>query len=112
MPADRERLKTLVEEVGRFYVTDRSMSRAQARMVALLAAGEPPKREVETYVSAVLRYFGAFQREARAHLSDVEKRLAKAAQVQFNLTAERGVAERRVAATQGVLSRIAELAGR
>ena len=112
MPADGERLRTLVEEIGRFYLTDRPMRRAQERIKAALASGEPEAREVETYVAAVKRYFSGFEREARAHLADVEKRLAKVSQVQFNLTAERGVAARRVAATQGVLSRVEDLGGR
>jgi hypothetical protein len=112
MPADGERLRTLVEEIGRFYVTDRAMRRAQERMKAALSNGDPNAREIEAYVAAVKHYFSGFEREARSHLVDVERRLAKVSQVQFNLTAERGVAARRVAATQGVLSRIEELAGR
>ena len=109
MPVERERLSALADEVGRFHITDRAMLRAQERFVAQLANGEPPQREVEAYLGAVRRYFTGFEREARAHLHDVEKRLAKVSQVQFNLTAERGVASRRVTVTQGVLSRIAEI---
>jgi hypothetical protein len=63
------------------------------------------------YLAAARRYFVGFEREAREHLREVESRLAKVSQLQFNLTAERGVAARRVAATQGVLSRVAELDG-
>jgi len=79
-------------------------------MGALLVAGAKISDEkTAAYLDAVRRYFAGFEREARAHLSDVERRLARASQVQFNLTAERGVAARRVEITQGVLSKLAEL---
>jgi hypothetical protein len=106
---DRERVHALVEEIARFYVRDRSMARAQRAMVELLAQGDPSEPDVATYLAAVRRYFAGFEREAREHLREVESRLARVSQLQFNLTAERGVAARRVAATQGVLSRVAEL---
>jgi hypothetical protein len=112
MPAaDRRQLQQLVGEVAEFYVRDRRLRRAQAEMAALLASGaEIPAERVAAYLSAVRRYFSGFEREARARLRDVERRLARASQVQFNLTAERGVAARRVEITQGVLSKLAELA--
>ena len=109
MRVDRSQLAALVEEIGRFYITDRAMARAQQRFAGLLADADPSAADLDAYLDAVRRYFGGFEREARAHLSDVEGRLAKVSQVQFNLTAERGVAARRVAATQGVLSKAAEL---
>jgi hypothetical protein len=52
------------------------------------------------------RYFSGFEREARAHLRDVDRRLEELNQVIFNLTAERAVAVKRIEATQGVLSRL------
>jgi len=109
MAADRALLRALVDEVASFYVRDRALLRAQAKMTDLLGAGnDPPAAEIETYLAAVRRYFVGFDREAHEHLRDIERRLAKTSQLQFNLTAERGVAARRVAATQGVLSRVAE----
>ena len=88
------------------------MRKAQARIEALLAGpADPPPAEVAAYVSAVERYFGPFEREARAHLRDVDRQLQHAYQVQFNLTAEREVAQRRIEATQGVLRALAELRG-
>jgi hypothetical protein len=110
MAADRARLEALVANVATFYVRDRALLRAQAKMTELLAAGVPAPPEVEAYLAAVRRYFVGFDREAHEHLRDVERRLAKTSQLQFNLTAERGVAARRVAATQGVLSEVAECA--
>ncbi|MFY9781791.1 MAG: hypothetical protein WAJ85_14930 [Candidatus Baltobacteraceae bacterium] len=110
MSVDRERLRALAAEIGRFYVRERRLCRAQARMAELLATGEPvPDAEIAAYLSEVLRYFRGFEREARAHLRDLDRRLARVSQLQFNLTAERGVAARRVEVTQGVLARVAEI---
>ncbi len=58
------------------------------------------------YLDAVRRYFGAFEREARGHLRDVDRRLSHANQVVFNLNAERSVAVKRVEATSGVLAQL------
>jgi hypothetical protein len=108
----REALQRLVDEVAGYYVRDRALLRAQREMHALLARGDPlPASAVDKYLRSVRRYFAGFEREARAHLRDIERRLAHVSQVQFNLTAERGVAARRVEMTQGVLSKLAELAG-
>jgi hypothetical protein len=113
MPVDPAALATLVDEVGRFYVTDRAMRRAQDEMIRALAANaEPEGAQVAAYLAAVERYFSGFEREARSHLADIERRLAKVSQLQFNLSAERGVTARRVEATQGVLAHVLELGGR
>ncbi len=107
---DPKQLRTLVADVAQFHVTDRRLRHAQERITALLAAGDDvPPKAARAYLDALRRYFGGFQREARAHLSDVERRLTRVSQVQFNLTAERSVAARRVELTQGVLARIAEI---
>lgn len=98
-----EEFRALVARVGEFYVTDKAMKSAQKSIEAALAGGDPGERVCSEYLSAVRRYFGAFEREARTHLRDVDKRLEHANQVQFNLTAERGVAVRRIEATQAVL---------
>jgi hypothetical protein len=111
MPVDRERLASLATEIGRFYVRDKAMRRAQEAMQrALDEGGDPPQALVDAYLKVARRYFAGFAREAQAHLVDVERRLGRASQVQFNLTAERGVTARRVEATQGVLTRVEELA--
>lgn len=111
MAPEPGRVRALVDEIGRFYVRDRAMARAQRTITEVLATREPSEADVVAYLAAARRYFSGFEREARRHLHEVESRLAKVSQVQFNLTAERGVAARRVAATQGVLSRVAELDG-
>ena len=82
------------------------MKHAQKKIEAVLAGGEPDQSERDAYVSAVRTYFSGFEREARAHLRDVDKRLEHVNQVHFNLTAERGVAVRRIAATQEVLQEL------
>ena len=109
---NRERLAELSAEVARFYVRDRRLLRAQERFSRVLAAAHPvPEREVRRYLAAVRRYFDGFAREAKAHLVDVDGRLNKVSQLQFNLTAERGVAARRVELTETVLAHLREAAG-
>jgi hypothetical protein len=111
MVPDRASLKALADEVGRFYVRERKMRRAQEAIRLLLASDAPlDPAAVRGYLNAVTDYFTGFEREARHHLADIDKRLARVSQLQFSLTAERGVTARRVEATQGVLSRLAELA--
>ena len=105
------RFASLVARVGEFHITDRAMKSAHARAEEALAQGRADERTQRDYVEAVRRYFEPFEREARAHLRDVDKRLEHANQVVFNLTAERGVAVKRIEATQGVLADIAVLQG-
>ncbi len=95
--------RALVARVGEFYVTDKAMKNAQKKIESALAGGTADERAQAEYLAAVRRYFTGFEREARAHLRDVDKRLEQVNQVHFNLTAERGVAVRRIEATQTVL---------
>ncbi len=104
MAGDEESLRRLVERVGAFHVTDTAMRSAQRAIEAATAAGAPDPAAARAYLAAVRRYFAGFEREARAHLRDVDKRLEHANQVVFNLTAERGVAVKRIDATGGVLA--------
>lgn len=103
-------LRELVVRVGEFYVTDKALKTAQKRMEAALQAGAADDRTQQEYLTAVRRYFAGFEKEARAHLRDVDKRLEHVNQVQFNLTAERGVAVRRIEATQSVLQELERVA--
>jgi hypothetical protein len=113
MAIDRPALRALVDDVDRFYVREKRLRRAQDAMRTLLGYdAELDDAAVRGYLGAVETYFSGFDREARAHLADLERRLARVSQLQFNLTAERGVATRRLEATQGVLSALAELAVR
>lgn len=96
-------LRELVARVGEFYVTDKSLLAAQKKMAGALEGGSVDDRARREYLAAVRRYFAGFEKEARSHLRDVDKRLEQINQVHFNLTAERGVAVRRIEATQSVL---------
>ena len=95
--------------VGEFYIRDRAMSAAQRDIERVLAGGTPDPKAVHAYLTAVERYFAGFAREAAAQLNYVDRELERLYQLQFNLTAERGVAARRVEATQGVLAAVAEI---
>jgi hypothetical protein len=109
MEPDGGKLREFVERVGGFHLRG-SMERAQRRMRERLASGQlVPPAEVAAYLRETRHYFAGFEREARAHMKDVERRLGHVSQVQFNLTAERSVALRRVEITQGVLHALAEL---
>ena len=103
-------LRALVARVREFYVTEKSLKAAQQRMESALEAGPVDEHLRSEYLQAVRRYFSGFEKEARAHLRDVDKRLEQVNQMQFNLTAERGVAVRRIEATQSVLHDLEHLA--
>ena len=109
MPAD-DSFELLVARIGAFHITDRAMARAQRGAETALRNGAVTDELRASYSRAARRYFAAFAGEARAHLRDVDARLEKLNQVQFNLTAERGVAVKRIEATQGVLDAIAAFA--
>lgn len=107
MPVDAA-LAELVTRIGAFHVTDRAMKRAQHAMEAAVASGSVDETTRITYFAAARRYFEGFNGEARAHLRDVDRRLEHVNQVHFNLTAERGVAVKRIEATQAVLQALRE----
>ena len=107
---DTVRLRALIATVGGFYVRNRALERAQKEMERVLEAGEPGASDIRAYLTAVEHYFTGFHREAQAQLKFVDRELERLYQRQFNLTAERGVAARRIEATQGVLSLLAEIA--
>lgn len=85
------------------------MLAAQRSIATALAAGDVTAAGARHYLAAVSRYFEAFEREARGHLRDLDRRLVHANQVVFNLTAERSVAAKRIEATTGVLEILAEV---
>ncbi|MBV9276927.1 MAG: hypothetical protein JOZ97_01680 [Candidatus Eremiobacteraeota bacterium] len=103
MPVNGEALRALVALVDGFYITQRRMKGAQQRINALLEHGDVPEEEARRYIDAVNAYFKSFEGEIRAHLRSLDGRLSKAYQVQFNLTAEREVAVKRMEATRGVI---------
>jgi hypothetical protein len=110
MPDSEERFRELVARVGSYHITDRVMKSAQAQAEAALRNGNIEDRLRRTYIAAVRRYFTDFEREARTHLRDVDRRLEHVNQVHFNLNAERGVAVKRIEATQQVLAELSKIA--
>jgi hypothetical protein len=111
MPVDAE-LLALIQRVGAFHITARGMKRAQAAVEAAVTGGEVDAELRRRYLDEVRRYFSGFDTETRAHLRDVDRRLEQIAQVHFNLTAERGVAVKRIESTHAVLSALDALAER
>jgi len=80
------------------------MKAAQHSAEAAVRDGTDDDVAQRRYVEAVKQYFSGFEREARSHLRDVDKRLEQLNQMIFNLAAERGVAVKRIEATQGILT--------
>lgn len=101
-----DRFESLVRRVGEFHITDRAMRAAQDEIEARMAAGPCDAATRSRYERAVRTYFSGFEKEARAHLKDVDRRLEHANQVVFNLAAERAVAAKRIEATRGVLEAV------
>jgi hypothetical protein len=108
MPVDSG-LLDLVARIGAFHITHRATQRAQRAMEDAIARDEVDDAARAGYFAAVRRYFEEFDREARANLRDVDRRLEHVSQVHFNLSAERGVAVKRIEGTQGVLDALARL---
>ena len=100
---DKGRFADLVMRVGAFHITDKAMKRAQAEIDRQLDAGTDDDTARRAYLAAVRRYFEGFTKEARRSLRDVDRRLEEINQVHFNLTAERGVAVKRIEATEAIL---------
>lgn len=102
-------IEELIAHVGTFHVTDRAMKSAQTQAETALSNGSLDEAARRAYVRAVANYFTPFEKEARSHLKDVDKRLEHANQVVFNLAAERAVAVKRIEATQSVLAQLGDL---
>lgn len=110
MPFNDEQFRELVVRVGAFYITRNKMRKAQDNMETVLENGSVPNdSQRKAYLQTVRHYFSEFEREARSQLKSVDKRLENVSQVHFNLTAERGVAVRRIEATQDVLTQLTSL---
>ena len=92
---DAGELLSLLEQ---FHITDRSLQRAIARVKR-----SPESANLSTLRKETLRYFSCLQREAKRHLADIDRRLDDLYQRQYNLHAERGVAERRLLGASRVL---------
>jgi len=106
---DKGRFSELTLRVAAFHISDKAMRRAQQTAEAALDAGTADRRVRSSYLASVRRYFESFSKEARSHLRDVDRRLERANQVHFNLTAERGVAVKRIEATEAILEHVSEI---
>ncbi|MDQ6826039.1 MAG: hypothetical protein M3Z14_02415 [Candidatus Eremiobacteraeota bacterium] len=105
MPFNEGQFRDFVAQVGAFYITDKAMRKAHDRIQAAIKNGSSiDDNEIRVYLRAVQHYFSGFEREARQQLRTVDRQLERINQVEFNLTAERSVAVRRIEATQRVLS--------
>ncbi len=110
MPYNDGEFREFVARVGAFYITRKKMRKAQDEIETALKNGSVPNdSQRKAYLQTVQRYFSEFEREARGQLKSVDKRLENVSQVHFNLTAERGVAVRRIEATQDVLNQLTSL---
>ncbi|HTD33113.1 MAG TPA: hypothetical protein VK665_05615 [Candidatus Elarobacter sp.] len=109
--AEQGALAVLAATVGAFHLTDKAMRAAQERIERGLAAGDVDPAAAQAYLDAVRRYFEPYQREAQGQLRHVDRELERLYQLQYNLTAERGVVAKRVEAVRGVLDALAELRG-
>ena len=87
-----------------FHITDRGLVRSRDRARKARDADSIAALEKE-----MRRYFGALEKEASSHLTSIDAKLDELYQRQYNLQAERGVAERRLLGARKVL---AELRGR
>jgi hypothetical protein len=106
---ERDRFAALVTAVGAFHVTDRAMRAAQDRIERALAAGAVDDAAAGAYLEAVRRYFEPYEREAQGQLRHVDRELERLYQLEYNLSAERGVVAKRIEAVRGVLGALAEL---
>lgn len=110
MPVDPA-LVEIASRVGAFHITDRAMKRAQSTIESAIAKGAVDAATRAAYLREVRRYFESFDREARQQLRDVDRRLERINQIHFNLSAERGVAVKRIEGTRGVLDALTSLDG-
>ena len=91
-------LSELLALVDGFRITDKRLLRARATLNSDRneAAERAFRREAQ-------RYFQLLAREAQEHVADVDRRLDDTYQRQFNLNAERAVAQRRLDSARDVL---------
>jgi succinate dehydrogenase/fumarate reductase flavoprotein subunit len=91
-------LSELLALVDGFRITDKRLLRARA------ALGSNHNEAAErAFRKEAQRYFELLAREAQEHVADVDRRLDDTYQRQFNLTAERAVAQRRLEGARDVL---------
>jgi len=93
-------LDELLALVDEFHITDRALVRARDRV----RAGAADAGAVEALRRAVAKYFGDMAAESAQDLGAIDRKLDDLYQRQYNLHAERGVAERRLSGARRVLA--------
>ena len=83
-------LNGLLTLVDGFHITDRALRNARERV-----RRDDRPAAVEALHRAAAKYFGDMASEAERHLADIDRKLDDLYQRQYNLHAERSVAERR-----------------
>jgi hypothetical protein len=91
-------LAVLIALLDEYHITDRSLLRARER-----ARSADDAAAVDSLHHEVRRYFAGMEREAGAQLASIDRKLEDLYQRQYNLQAERGVAERRLVGARRVL---------
>ncbi len=91
-------LSELLVLVDGFHITDKRLLRARAAVERARDA-----KTERAFRTAAQQYFESLAREAEEHVADVDRRLDDVYQRQFNLNAERAVAERRLQGARNVL---------
>jgi hypothetical protein len=92
-------LSELLALVDGFRITDKRLLRARAAL-----EGNHDAAAERSFRKEAQRYFELLAREAQEHVADVDRRLDDTYQRQFNLNAERAVAQRRLEGARDVLS--------
>ena len=83
-------LPDLLDLIDEFHITDRALLRARDRV-----RRDESAAAVEALRQAAAKYFNGMANEAEQHLRELDGKLDDLYQRQYNLQAERGVAERR-----------------
>jgi len=102
--SDVDSLLALIDE---FHITDRALLKARERV----RRGEGPAA-LEALARAAAKYFGDMAEESQEHLAQLDSKLDDLYQRQYNLQAERAVAERRQSAAKRVLALLDESVNR
>jgi hypothetical protein len=102
-----DRLGHLLALVDEFHITDRGLLRARERV------REKPDDAgaVEALRREVAKYFGEMAAESDRDLVVLDRKLDDLYQRQYNLQAERGIAERRLSGAKRVLAELDAASG-
>jgi|ERR1700694_3226019 len=96
-------LQQVLKLVDGFHITDKRLLRARK------AVGEhADAAAIAAFRTEAIRYFTSLAREAQQHMNAVDRRLDDLYQLQYNLQAERAVAERRCEGAHELLQALAQ----